>query len=174
MYVSNLLILMSACCEKTNYFSPQLEEWCQQYNFEWEAEMYCQSARYSQAELKMGTHVKTTCCQVQMNNMHSSCRCVDELHYPKSIKEGYHWAWILHIYVLGQSVVMFVNMKCILSCRPRIYVMDADTVTAIDHEWQTNFGAQESVCTIFCFHTGFKSVACIFTPRKKLWNLFSL
>ena len=127
---------------------------------------------------KMGTHVKTRCCQVQMNNMHSIWRCVwkyfhaDELHYPESIKEEYHSAWIFtYICVLGQSVHclwIWIHSWAVDRWTKDLWrVLDVKAAPAIDYEWQANFCELESVCMNFCIQMGFISELCAITLLKK-------
>lgn len=145
--------------------------------------MRCRSASYSQntewKKQKTGTHVKTSYCQVQMNNMHSilgGCFWkyfhADELHYPKSAKEEYHSAWISTcICVWGQSVhclQMWILSWAVDQWIKDLWcVMDVKAAPAIDCEWQANFGEQESVCMNLYIQMGFVSLLCAFTSLKK-------
>lgn len=79
----------------------------------------------------MGTHVKTRCCQVQINNMQRIWGGIgkyfhaDELHYPKTIKEEYRSALIFeYICVLGQCLYCEYKFSPDLeTSEPEIYDM---------------------------------------------------
>lgn len=123
-------------------------------------------------------HVKTRCCQVQMNNRHSIWHCVgkyfqaDELYYPKAIKEKYQSAWIFtYICVLRQSVHCWWMWAVGQWTKDLRCVMDVKAATAIDYEWQCNFSSQETVCVNFCIQIGFISGLCaiaLFKKKKKI------
>lgn len=166
MYVSNLLILMSACCEETHYFFfPQfgramstVQLWMEIRNVLWVVAKK-NNNRINKLK-KMGTHVKTRRCQVQINNVPRIRGCLwkhfraDELRYPKSIKEEYHSAWIsTYIFDLRQSVhclwIEILSWAVDQWAKDLWRFMDVKAPTAVDYEWWANFGKQESVCIVF-------------------------
>lgn len=139
----------------------------------------------------MGTHVKTRRCQVQINNVPRIRGCLwkhfraDELHYPKSIKEEYHSAWIsTYIFDLRQSVhclwIEILSWAVDQWAKDLWRVMDVKAPTAVDYEWWANFGKQESVCIVFfLIQMSFISLLCTFRTYHAtvtfslLWNSLS-
>lgn len=129
-----------------------------------------------------------------MNNMHSIWHCVwkyfhaDESIIQSLLRMEYQSAWIFtYICVLEHSIqgleIWVLPWAAHQWTKDLWRVIDVKAAIAIDYEWQTNFGKQDSVCMNFCIEivpiyllftmTPLKENFIVQLPFSLLWNLFT-